>query len=30
MQEFIERRLTLVGWGTLGLIVGGFALVSLI
>ncbi|MGQ0558708.1 MAG: YqaA family protein [Sphingosinicella sp.] len=30
MQDFIERRLTLVGWSTLGLLVGGFALVSLL
>jgi membrane protein YqaA with SNARE-associated domain len=30
MQAFIERRLTLVGWTALGLIVGGFAVVALI
>ncbi|MDQ4087736.1 MAG: DedA family protein [Pseudomonadota bacterium] len=30
MQEFIERRLTLVGWTFLILLVGGFALVALI
>jgi membrane protein YqaA with SNARE-associated domain len=30
MQEFIERRLTLVGWVALGLLVGGFAIVALI
>jgi membrane protein YqaA with SNARE-associated domain len=29
MQAFIERRLTLVGWSALGLLVGGFALVAL-
>ena len=29
MQEFIERRLTLVGWTALALLVGGFALVAL-
>ena len=30
MQEFIERRLNLVGWVALGLLVGGFAVVALI
>lgn len=30
MQEFIERRLTLVGWTFLVLLVGGFALVALV
>ena len=30
MQEFIERRLTLVGWTFLILLVGGFALVAFI
>ena len=30
MQEFIERRLTLVGWTFLVLLVGGFALVALL
>ena len=30
VQAFIERRLTLVGWGVLALIAGGFALVALI
>ena len=30
MQEFIERRLTLVGWLFLALLVGGFALVALL
>ena len=30
MQEFIERRLTLVGWGFFGLLIGGFALVALV
>ena len=30
MQEFIERRLTLVGWTFLILLVGGFALVALV
>ena len=30
MQAFIERRLTLVGWTALALIVGGFAVVALI
>ena len=30
MQEFIERRLTLVSWTFLVLLVGGFALVALI
>ena len=30
MQEFIERRLTLVGWTFLVLLVGGFAAVALI
>lgn len=30
MQEFIERRLTLVSWGALALLVGGFALVALL
>ena len=30
MQEFIERRLTLVGWSALALLVGGFALVALL
>jgi membrane protein YqaA with SNARE-associated domain len=30
MQEFIERRLTLVGWTALALLVGGFALIALI
>ena len=29
MQAFIERRLTLVGWSALALLVGGFALVAL-
>jgi membrane protein YqaA with SNARE-associated domain len=28
MQEFIERRLTLIGWGFLAVLVGGFALVA--
>lgn len=30
MQGFIERRLNLVGWTALGLLVGGFALVALL
>ena len=30
MQEFIERRLTLVGWSFLFILVGGFALVGMI
>jgi len=30
MQEFIERRLSLVGWAALALLVGGFALVALL
>lgn len=30
MQEFIERRLTLVGWTFLVLLIGGFALVALV
>jgi len=30
IQEFIERRLTLIGWSTLVLIAGGFALVALL
>jgi membrane protein YqaA with SNARE-associated domain len=30
IQGFIERRLTLIGWVVLGLIAGGFALVTLI
>jgi membrane protein YqaA with SNARE-associated domain len=30
IQEFIERRLTLVGWSTLVLLAGGFALVALV
>ncbi len=30
MQEFIERRLTLVGWTFLILLIGGFALVAFI
>lgn len=30
MKEFIERRLTLVGWTVLALIAGGFAAVSLL
>ena len=30
MQDFIERRLTLIGWLFLGLLVGGFAAVALI
>lgn len=30
MQEFIERRLTLVGWTFLALLVGGFAVVALL
>jgi membrane protein YqaA with SNARE-associated domain len=30
MQDFIERRLTLVGWAFLVLLAGGFALVALI
>ena len=30
MQAFIERRLTLVGWVTLGLLAGGFALATLL
>jgi membrane protein YqaA with SNARE-associated domain len=30
MQEFIERRLTLVGWTFLALLVGGFAAMALI
>ena len=30
MKEFIERRLTLVGWTALALIAGGFAAVSLL
>jgi membrane protein YqaA with SNARE-associated domain len=30
MQEFIERRLTLVGWVFLALLVGGFAVVAFI
>ncbi len=30
MQEFIERRMTLVGWTLLALLAGGFALVALI
>ena len=30
MQEFIEKRLTLLAWSFLGLLVGGFALVALL
>jgi len=30
MQDFIERRVTLVGWGFLALLLGGFALVALV
>jgi membrane protein YqaA with SNARE-associated domain len=30
IQRFIEERLTLVSWGFLGLIAGGFALVTLL
>ena len=30
MQEFIEKRLTLIGWTFLVLLVGGFALVALL
>ncbi len=30
MQEFIEQRLTLIGWTFLVLLVGGFALIALI
>ena len=30
MQEFIEKRLTLIGWSFLILLVGGFALVALL
>ena len=30
MQEFIERRLTLVGWTFLILLIGGFAIVAFI
>jgi membrane protein YqaA with SNARE-associated domain len=30
MQAFIERRLTLVGWTALALLIGGFALVALL
>jgi membrane protein YqaA with SNARE-associated domain len=30
MQEFIEKRLTLIGWTFLLLLVGGFALVALL
>lgn len=30
IQRFIDERLTLVSWGLLGLLVGGFALVTLI
>jgi membrane protein YqaA with SNARE-associated domain len=30
MQEFIERRLTLISWGVLGALAGGFAIVALI
>lgn len=30
IQRFIDERLTLVSWGILGLLVGGFALVTLI
>jgi len=30
IQGFIEKRLTLIGWAFLGLLVGGFALVTLI
>lgn len=30
IQSFIEKRLTLISWAVLGLLVGGFALVTLI
>jgi membrane protein YqaA with SNARE-associated domain len=30
MQEFIEKRVTLIGWSFLVLLIGGFALVALI
>jgi len=30
MQAFIEKRLTMIGWGTLALIAGGFAAVALL
>jgi hypothetical protein len=30
MQAFIERRVTLVGWSLLALLVGGFAMVTLV
>jgi hypothetical protein len=30
MREFIERRLTLIGWLCLAALAGGFALVALI